>query len=158
MTFYPCLQWSHGLFCSLSIYICLWLPLHNDHMVFLFLIFQSVFACDFRYTLIIWSSLCDLSICICLWIPLYTDHMVFSLWSFNLYVLVNSVIQWSHGLSLCDLSLVTVSDSLFEIITFGHVVHFNVNMLHRKHIWTLNRWCGFSLCSFNLWLWANLVL
>ena len=106
--FYLCLQWSHGLFCGLSICICLWLPLHNDHMVFLFLIFQSVFACDFHYTLITWSSLCDLSICICLWIPIYTDHMVFSLWSFTCDC---------ERISFCDYHTWTCSPFQCEYVT-----------------------------------------
>ena len=153
------ITWSS--LCDFSIWICLWIPSYTDYMVLslwsfnvyvlvnsvihwshgsFIVIFQSVFACEFRDTLLAWFSHCNLSISPWLWIPWYTDRMVLSLWSFNLSLLVNSVIHWSHGFlfvifqsvfacefrytlitwpSLCDLSLVTMSESLFVIITLG---------------------------------------
>ena len=56
---------------SLWLFICFC----SDHMVF-FVVFQSVFVCDFRYTMITWSL---------------------SFWSSNLYLLMTSIIYWSYG-------------------------------------------------------------
>ena len=124
--------------CDLSISMCLGLPLYIDHMVLLlwsfnlyllghsithwshdsfFVTFQSVWSCRLCHTLITWFFHCDLSIRLCLEIPLYIDHMILSLWSFNLYVLVDSIIHWSHG------SLIVIFQSVFA---FERILFWNL--------------------------------
>ena len=115
----------------------------------LIVILQSVCACEFSHTLITWfflcdlwiciclwlpscidqwSFLCDLSICICLWILSYTDHMVFSLWSFNLYLLVNSVIQWSHGLLFMIFQSVFACEFRYTLITWSSLCDLSISI------------------------------
>ena len=124
---------------SLWLFICVC----NDHMVFLLLIFQSVITCDFCYKLITLSSLCDLSIWICLWIPSYTNHMVFSLWSFNLYLLVNSVIHWSHGPFFVIFQFVFAFEFRHTLITW-----FSQSVFACKCHYKMITW--FSLCDLSI--------
>ena len=104
-------------------------------------IFQFVLACEFHDALIAWFSHCDLSICPFLWILWYTDCMVLSLWSFNLYVLVNSVIHWSHGSFSVIFNLYLWANLVLEFILWS------IWMWICYVIWILNRLCDFFPCA-----------
>ena len=93
--------------------------------------FQFVLVCEFHDSLIVWFFHCDFSIYPCLWILWYTDHMVLSLWSS--ICICERILFWNSFYGPFECEYVMLSGFWID-----YVISF---------------WC-----SFNLWLWANLVL